>query len=62
MQQYPQALTKLANIIGSSAWAATYLTRHPILLDEVPDPRLYEIATDFAGFRNTMAQRRRGRR
>ena len=57
MQQYPQALTKLANIIGSSAWAATYLTRHPILLDEVLDPRLYEIATDFAGFRNTMAQR-----
>ena len=59
MQQYPQALTKLANIIGSSAWAATYLTRHPILLDEVLDPRLYEIATDFAGFRNTMAQRLR---
>ncbi len=57
MQQYPQALTKLANIIGSSAWAATYLTRHPILLDEVLDPRLYEIATDFAGFRSTMAQR-----
>ena len=57
MQQYPQALTKLANIIGSSAWAATYLTRHPILLDEVLDPRLYEIATDFVGFRNTMAQR-----
>ena len=57
MQQYPQALTKLANIIGSSAWAATYLTRHPILLDEVLDPRLYEIATDFAGFRNIMAQR-----
>ena len=48
---------KLANIIGSSAWAATYLTRHPILLDEVLDQRLYEIATDFAGFRNTMAQR-----
>ena len=57
MQQYPQALTKLADIIGSSAWAATYLTRHPILLDEVLDPRLYEVATDFAGFRNTMAQR-----
>ena len=57
MQQYPQALTKLAEIIGSSAWAATYLTRHPILLDEVLDPRLYDIATDWAGFREGMARR-----
>ena len=57
MQQYPQALTKLADIVGSSAWAATYLTRHPILLDEVLDPRLYEIATDFGAFREVMAHR-----
>ena len=40
---------KLAEIIGSSVWAANYLTRHPILLDEVLDPRLYEIATDWNG-------------
>ncbi|SDH81880.1 bifunctional [glutamate--ammonia ligase]-adenylyl-L-tyrosine phosphorylase/[glutamate--ammonia-ligase] adenylyltransferase [Propionivibrio dicarboxylicus] len=57
MQQYPQALGKLAEIVGSSAWAATYLTRHPILLDEVLDPRLYDIATDATGFRDGMRQR-----
>jgi len=57
MQQYPQALGKLAEIVGSSAWAATYLTRHPILLDEVLDPRLYDIATDATGFRDGMHQR-----
>ncbi|MEI7612293.1 MAG: bifunctional [glutamate--ammonia ligase]-adenylyl-L-tyrosine phosphorylase/[glutamate--ammonia-ligase] adenylyltransferase [Betaproteobacteria bacterium] len=57
LQQYPQALSKVAEIIGSSAWAATYLTRHPILLDEVLDPRLYEIATDWANFRSGMQQR-----
>lgn len=50
LQQYPQTLGKVAGIIGSSAWAATYLTRHPILLDEVLDPRLYEVATDWQSF------------
>lgn len=57
LQQYPQTLAKVAEMIGSSAWAATYLTRHPILLDEVLDPRLYEIATDWDNFRNELQQR-----
>jgi len=54
LQQYPQTLSKLAEIIGSSVWAANYLTRHPILLDEVLDPRLYEVATDWNGFISEM--------
>jgi glutamate-ammonia-ligase adenylyltransferase len=57
LQQYPQTLSKVAEIIGSSAWAATYLTRHPILLDEVLDPRLYEIATNWVEFRNALNRR-----
>jgi glutamate-ammonia-ligase adenylyltransferase len=57
LQQYPQTLAKVAEIIGSSAWAASYLTRHPILLDEVLDPRLYETATDWANFQNEMQLR-----
>ncbi|MBS1230230.1 MAG: (Glutamate--ammonia-ligase) adenylyltransferase [Proteobacteria bacterium] len=57
LQQYPQTLSKVAEIIGSSSWAANYLTRHPILLDEVLDPRLYEIATDWANFSDELAQR-----
>ena len=57
LQQYPQTLTKVAEIIGSSTWAAEYLTRHPILLDEVLDPRLYEIATDWDNFRSALQQR-----
>ena len=44
-------------MIGSSVWAAHYLTRHPILLDEVLDPRLYETATDWASFSHGMQQR-----
>ena len=57
LQQYPQALRKVAEIIGSSAWAADYLTRHPILLDEVLDPRLYETATNWEEFRAGYLQR-----
>jgi len=57
LQQHPQALMKIAEIIGSSAWAATYLTRHPILLDEVIDPRLYDVATDWEAFKQELAFR-----
>ena len=57
LQQYPQTLSKVAEIIGSSSWAADYLTHHPILLDEVLDPRLYEIATDWANFSDELKQR-----
>ena len=57
LQQYPQTLSKVAEIIGSSAWAAAYLTRHPILLDEVLDPRLYEVATDWQSFIDELAIR-----
>ncbi|MDR3220713.1 MAG: bifunctional [glutamate--ammonia ligase]-adenylyl-L-tyrosine phosphorylase/[glutamate--ammonia-ligase] adenylyltransferase [Candidatus Accumulibacter sp.] len=57
LQQHPQALMKVAEIIGSSAWAADYLTRHPILLDEVIDPRLYDMATDWEGFKHDLDAR-----
>jgi glutamate-ammonia-ligase adenylyltransferase len=57
LQQYPQALMKVAELIGSSSWAAAYLTRHPILLDELLDPRIYEVDIDWPGFHNTLRQR-----
>ena len=57
LQQYPQMLGKLAAIISSSAWAADYLTQHPILLDEVLDPGLYVVAADQSAFRAGIRQR-----
>ncbi len=54
LQQYPQALKKVAELIGGSSWAAEYLTRHPILLDELLDPRLLEVATDWQRFRREL--------
>ncbi|MCK6406935.1 MAG: bifunctional [glutamate--ammonia ligase]-adenylyl-L-tyrosine phosphorylase/[glutamate--ammonia-ligase] adenylyltransferase [Rhodocyclaceae bacterium] len=57
LQQYPSALAKVAELVGTASWAAEYLKRHPILLDEMLDPRLYDIATDWDGFRTEMAHR-----
>jgi glutamate-ammonia-ligase adenylyltransferase len=55
--EYPQALHKLAAIVGSSSWAAAYLLRHPILLDELLDARSLEAAPDWAAFRGELDAR-----
>jgi glutamate-ammonia-ligase adenylyltransferase len=52
--QYPQTLEKLAQIAGSSSWGAEYLQRHPVLLDELLDPRILEAAPDWAAFRTQL--------
>ena len=57
LQQYPQALQKLVQLVSSSSWAADYLQRHPILLDELLDPRLLEAGNDWEEFRSTLAAR-----
>jgi glutamate-ammonia-ligase adenylyltransferase len=56
LQQYPQALEQVAKIAGASSWAADYLLKHPILLDELLDPRLLEMAPDWHGFRQQLAE------
>ncbi len=37
--EYPQALDAVAKLASLSAWACEYLARHPMLLDELIDPR-----------------------
>ncbi len=56
LQQYPQALQWVAKIVGSSSWAATYLNRHPVLLDELLDARLLDATPDWPAFRGQLAQ------
>ena len=51
LQQYPQALDKVAQFAAASSWAAAYLTSHPLLLDELLDGRLLEAEPDWTGFR-----------
>ena len=54
LQQYPMALRRVADMICASTWAAEYLNRYPLLLDELLDPRLYEIATNWVDFRENL--------
>jgi glutamate-ammonia-ligase adenylyltransferase len=42
LNQYPQAFARVLRVLASSRWAADYLARHPILLDELLDERLAE--------------------
>jgi glutamate-ammonia-ligase adenylyltransferase len=56
LHQYPQALQWVAKLVGSSSWAASYLNRHPVLLDELLDPRLLEAEHDWAIYRKELAQ------
>ena len=35
LHEKPEALKRLAHIIGNSEWLASYLSRHPILLDDL---------------------------
>ena len=37
--EYPQVLQSLAKLCGASSWAAQYLAQHPLVLDELLDPR-----------------------
>jgi [glutamine synthetase] adenylyltransferase / [glutamine synthetase]-adenylyl-L-tyrosine phosphorylase len=40
LAEHPEALERVARIIGASSWAAQFVTRHPLLLDELLDDRL----------------------
>ena len=55
LQQYPQALRRVVDLMGASRWAAQYLGRHPILLDELLDDRNLELSPDWAAFDQELA-------
>lgn len=50
LTEYPHTLTRLIRMIGASDWAAKYLTRHPILLDELLDDRNLKAPPDWPAF------------
>ncbi|WP_288841524.1 bifunctional [glutamate--ammonia ligase]-adenylyl-L-tyrosine phosphorylase/[glutamate--ammonia-ligase] adenylyltransferase [uncultured Deefgea sp.] len=47
LAEHPQALKRLASLYSASPWVSEYLTRHPILLDELLDSRLLHQAPDW---------------
>ena len=54
LEQYPQALARVAELMSASPWAAEYLTLHPILLDELLDTRNLYAAPDWTRLRSDL--------
>ncbi|MDO9216715.1 MAG: bifunctional [glutamate--ammonia ligase]-adenylyl-L-tyrosine phosphorylase/[glutamate--ammonia-ligase] adenylyltransferase, partial [Lacisediminimonas sp.] len=50
LTEYPQALARVVRMMNASDWAAKYLTRHPLLLDELLDDRALESTPDWESF------------
>jgi glutamate-ammonia-ligase adenylyltransferase len=50
LTEYPHTLERLIRMIAASDWAAKYLTRHPLLLDELLDDRTLKAAPDWNAF------------
>ena len=48
--EHPAALARLAQLLGTSSWAAQYLNRHPIVLDELLDARALFARPDWSAF------------
>jgi [glutamine synthetase] adenylyltransferase / [glutamine synthetase]-adenylyl-L-tyrosine phosphorylase len=46
----PEALERVTRMIGASSWAAEFVTRHPLLLDELLDDRVLYAPFDVTGF------------
>ncbi|WP_426105576.1 bifunctional [glutamate--ammonia ligase]-adenylyl-L-tyrosine phosphorylase/[glutamate--ammonia-ligase] adenylyltransferase [Massilia sp. TSP1-1-2] len=48
LTEYPHTLERVIRMMYASGWAATFLTRHPIVLDELLDDRMRHAAPDYA--------------
>jgi [glutamine synthetase] adenylyltransferase / [glutamine synthetase]-adenylyl-L-tyrosine phosphorylase len=57
LAEHPQALERVARILGASSWAAEYVTRHPLLLDELLDDRVLYAEPDWAELRAALRAR-----
>jgi glutamate-ammonia-ligase adenylyltransferase len=47
LQENPQALQHVAGLVTASSWLAQYLNQHPLLLDELLDPRSLAASADW---------------
>ena len=56
LAENPQALERVARIIGASSWAAEFVTRHPLLLDELLDDRILYAPFELGGLVRTLTR------
>ncbi|HVP89013.1 MAG TPA: bifunctional [glutamate--ammonia ligase]-adenylyl-L-tyrosine phosphorylase/[glutamate--ammonia-ligase] adenylyltransferase [Casimicrobiaceae bacterium] len=54
LTEHPPVLPRIAQLMGASAWAADYLLRHPILLDELLDSRVLLAEPDWSAWRSDL--------
>ncbi|MGE5087684.1 MAG: bifunctional [glutamate--ammonia ligase]-adenylyl-L-tyrosine phosphorylase/[glutamate--ammonia-ligase] adenylyltransferase, partial [Candidatus Levyibacteriota bacterium] len=54
--EHPPLLPRLAQLMGASAWAADYLTRRPLLLDELLDARVLLAPPDWSAWKSELAR------
>ncbi len=50
LDEHPEALAQVARLMSASSWAAEYLIRHPLLLDELLDARVLLSTPDWDEF------------
>jgi glutamate-ammonia-ligase adenylyltransferase len=50
LTEYPHAIGRVIRMMAASDWAAKYLTRHPVLLDELLDADSLHAAPDWPQF------------
>ncbi len=54
LAEHPEALERVARILSASSWAAQFVARHPLLLDELLDDRLLAAPPDLAAVGRTL--------
>jgi [glutamine synthetase] adenylyltransferase / [glutamine synthetase]-adenylyl-L-tyrosine phosphorylase len=54
LDEHPAVLARLAQLLGASSWAAEYLNRHPVLIDELIDARALFAAPDWSAFAQSL--------
>ena len=57
LAEHPEALERVARILGASSWAAEFITKHPLLLDELLDDRALYAPPDLVAFGKVLRTR-----
>lgn len=57
LTEFPHALRRVVHMMAASGWAASYLTQHPVLMDELLDDASLHAEPDWSTFASECRQR-----